>query len=297
MGNKDMTKRDRQNFINNYLELSKEIADIDKNLDDNILLIEDSYFYNEEIVKKLNYEKSEIRKKLSNILLEYFENVEIISLSRCPICNEKLRHSFDKYGIDGFWWSESTRIKEILEPEHCKHFKLMQGAVNLNNLMPNGGIFRSLIGPEVPYVIPAILNNPDTYSVISSIKLEDGHIAYPIVYFSDKEISTGLGSGTWINYSYYLGNFEEEFISDKEEDKWDFNLRSWVQNGKLKWIEPNDNEFKISTKPLSQFPYYNIKGTKEIQILQGDNIWTIEPYFYKGKIKNKDIDEEFSTIV
>lgn len=289
-------KYERDALIQEYLDITCHLNSIDSMMEENIHIFDDEVYYDRETFKNLSKESTILLKKSEIILEEYFARINRMVLSRCPICYQDFRHSFDKWGLDGFWWDASTRLKEIKEPENCPHFLLMQGSLNLNSLKPKSGNNQVIIGPGIPYVIPAILKNPETYAVIASINLENGYTAYPIVYFSTRRFLYGLSTGIWVDY-LYLGYSHKNIITNKEEYKWDFNLQPWVLNGKLKWIESDDLEFKISTKPLSEFPYYNIKGTKEIQILQGDCLWTILPYLYKEKFKNIVVDEEFSTIV
>lgn len=208
---------------------------------------------------------------------EYFERLPRIDLSRCPFCEAVMTHSFDPWGLDGLWW-QSRRSMTVQEPKHCEHFRLLLGAVNLNGKPPHAGRYGSTPGPEVPYVIPRILNLPTMTAVVAAVPLACGYTAFPIAYFSQVRPPTGSLTQPWTKQQYAFQDDHGRPCWSISTDPWDFNLEPWVRCGKLKWIEPDDPDRKIHQGgDGSAFPYLNLPGRREQLTITGDFLSTSPP--------------------
>ncbi|NJO14965.1 MAG: hypothetical protein HC877_04225 [Thioploca sp.] len=221
--------------------------------------------------------KKEEVKKIRNILdelrEEYIRRLPVLPLSRCPFCGSLFKFLFDPWGLEGFWWNNwGGGISHWdYSPKPCKHFILLLGALNLNGLPPKGGKGECRPGPEIPYVIARILNaHRSRVAVISSIPIHNGYTAYPIAYFT-REWSVSVGSITahWMYETINIG----AYWTDKPEDVFDYELLPWVQKGKIKWIEPNDETCTISNNP--KFPYANLPGRRKELIIREDKLRTV----------------------
>jgi hypothetical protein len=133
---------------------------------------------------KMSYaERSPLGKKIDELLIQYFTQLPRYVFGRCPVCNLPLEQVFDPWGLDGFWWQESLS-GDCPKPAACEHFRVLTGALNLNGKLPQGGEAESHPGPEVPFLVPKVLELPTMVAVISSLPMENGYSAYPISYFS-----------------------------------------------------------------------------------------------------------------
>jgi hypothetical protein len=73
---------------------------------------------------------------------------------------------------------------------------VLRGAVNFNNLRPVAGRIEVWPGPEVPYVIPRLLEMPGMLAVISHIGMDTGYTVYPIAYSAEsRRKSLGVTAG------------------------------------------------------------------------------------------------------
>jgi|GEM_PF-868844 len=217
-------------------------------------------------------ERMVLMDKRNVVLANYFHNLPIITISRCPICKEPLLYSFDSCGIDGFWWQEKmTEYKS--KPKGCEHFQVLTEALNLNNKPPLGGDQEAHIGPPAPYVIPKVLSMPGMTAVIASISMKNGYIAYPIAYFSSQPTHSPALANPWTMTSC---NFE---VNGKPSftyitDPWDFDLSVWLDQSKLYWTKPDDENQTLNTDKQDGFPYADIRGDRSQQTIIKDKVFT-----------------------
>jgi hypothetical protein len=201
---------------------------------------------------------------------DYFARLPRLVMSHCPIDGKPLIRSFDPYGFDGLWWRSDATPEEM---PSCPHFCVMRGAVNINGQKSRGGDFQSYLGPEVPYVIPEILNKDGVVAVISQVEMTPGHLAYAIAYFAQRRPPVQELAANWPRpvflYTTAVGEHRWRF----DNCAWDFALQPWLERGKIRWCEPGDNS-KLS-EPPSPCPYVNLKGERQRMVVQGDRVWGI----------------------
>jgi hypothetical protein len=252
---------ERQNFLDIYfrdLERWREldfsaIAEADVNKND----------FPEEMEK--------LQRKLSNMREYYEKHLPILPLSRCPFTNEFVMHSIDPFGIDGLWWNYNAPVRPV-ESLPRTYFALA-GALSIRGKVGNAP-FLCKPGPEVPYVIPRILDYSEIKAVISSIKIGP-HQAFPIFYFADpipniRRINTwGTNQYTIMDENGVLGwNAVEENLED-----YDFELEKWIENGKLLWIDSADKSMSLNSDVFS-CPYIELSGRREILRIERGKIWS-----------------------
>lgn len=218
------------------------------------------------------FEKADGFYKLATQLRdEYFRILPVVPMSCCPFDNKPLLRSFDPYGLDGLWWKSSAEPKE--QPT-CPHFCLLRGAVNYNGLPPLAGDFEVNPGPEVPYVLPRVLEYPGMVAVISEIEMKNGYTAYTIAYFSEKKPSASELAAGWARKTYNYTTDLGEPASVTDNELWDFDLKHWLNEGKImSCLHNSDNTMTIFNQP-KQFPYLDISGRKENIVVKEDRCWT-----------------------
>jgi hypothetical protein len=195
---------------------------------------------------------------------EYFDRLPIVTVSTCPYCDRLIQRSFDPYGLDGRWWAPDAPRRM---PEPCRHYCMIRGAVNFNNKLVIGGDFDVYAGPEVPYVIPRILSMESMVAVIGELPMTPGFTAYPIVYFAERRPPVQELAADWPakihSYTTALGEPGWKF----DIDPWDFELAPWLASGKLRWCQSDSNNEALSTAPPDQCPYLNLKGRREMMVV------------------------------
>jgi hypothetical protein len=221
-------------------------------------------------------ERSPLGKKIDELLIQYFAQLPRYVFGRCPVCNLLLEQVFDPWGLDGFWWQEDSS-GHCPKPSACEHFRVLTGALNLNGNPPLGGEAESHPGPEVPYVIPKVLELPTMAAVISSLRLMNGYAAYPIAYFSLEKPPTAALANPWTktscNFTAPNGKRGFTYLTDP----WDFELLPWIAKGSVKWIEPQDPQNMLKSGPADQCPYVNLKGLRLQQLIKNGQRSTIPP--------------------
>ncbi len=207
---------------------------------------------------------------------EYFSSLPRLVLSRCPFSGGLYRHSFDPWGVDGYWWQE-TSTKTTEEPDPGRHFGVLQGAVDLAGEEVPGGREPAHIGPGVPFVIPRVLDQPGVVAVISSIPLDDGRTAWPIVYFAEDPLPPGSFTQSWTRTSYSWTRGDGGFGWRVDTDPWDFDLESWIDRGKVLWIGQDDPEYRLRSKSDGPCPYAGLEGIRGMQIVEAGEVSVLPP--------------------
>jgi len=212
---------------------------------------------------------SEQRKKMrveeKALLLEYVENLVYVGVSRCPICETKLRVAIDLGGIDGPWWWYNCPV--ALPPHHhCEHFQVFLGAMNLHDRQPLEAIDGVILGPAVPFVVGRMLEMSGVVAILSSIQTASGDTGYLISYFSESEIDQAKLHQEWRQKSYPLYNDTGSPVAmESKYDAWDFEIEHWIDNKKLHWIQSGDMELKL--RSVLPCPYTNLTGTRKQQVV------------------------------
>ncbi len=221
-------------------------------------------------------DRSQLGGQTRELLSQYFAQLPRYVFSRCPSCNVLLEQVFDPWGLDGFWWQEASSGR-CPKPSACEHFRFLTGALNLNGKPPLGGEAESHPGPEVPYVIPKVLELPTMVAVISSLRLTNGYAAYPIAYFSLEKPPTAALANPWTKTSCYFTAPNGKRGFTYMTDPWDFELLPWVAKGKVKWIEPGDPKNILKSGPDERCPYADSKGLRQQQVIMNGQRHTTPP--------------------
>lgn len=254
-----MTKDERDSLIARHDEVFEAYAD---GVDEDALSPE---------------EEDRLREEFRALRDRYFSRLPRVALSRCPVCERLFRHSFDPWGVDGFWWHEKA-ARDTAEPEPCEHFGVLQGAVHLNGRPPMGHeLYEASLGPGVPFVIPRVMEPRPVVAVVSTVPMANGYTAFPIVYFSAEPLPPGSFTQRWTRSSYSWPDGRGGFAWRVDTDPWDFDLEPWVERGKLLWIEERDEEMRLRSRDDGPCPYVGLEGRRERQYVTGDQLRTIPP--------------------
>lgn len=201
----------------------------------------------------------------------YFDRLPRLPVSCCPYDGKPLYRTFDPYGLDGPWWRPDATPEEA---PACPHFCVLRGAVHYQGRSPQAGDFEVHPGPEVPYVIPRLLEMDGMIAVIAQLEMENGFLAYTITYFAERRPPPQDLTAGWARtvhaYTTQLG----EAGWSVPNDVWDFDLQPWLEKGKIRWCPPGSDNTFLSTDPPDQCPYVNLPGTRQRIVVEGDQAAT-----------------------
>jgi hypothetical protein len=207
-------------------------------------------------------------------------------MSRCPITQQVAYHSIDPYGLDGLWWDNQVPIRPVEALPST--FIMVLGALRLGPRVEDTP-FPVRPGPEAPYVVPEVLGHPDIYAVVSTVKV-GAHTAYPVFYYGvgwegEVEPMNNWGANHWsyldrdgnLRYHEYgaVPMTDDSYLEGLEGDEGeaeeytvDFDLRRWVDDGKLMWIAPEDETFTLRSG-ASGCPYLDLPGSRVFSVILG----------------------------
>lgn len=247
----DLTKAERDELLERARRLEAQLypEDEENEPDDRAaVLIQEAYF---------------------QVLGEYADRLPRVVMSASPFTGEVLKRSFDPWGLDGPWWQMSREV-EIHEPSAPPDFKLLLGALALRGRIPVEAKDAVIPGPEVPYVIPRLLELPGMIAVISKLDLATGDIAYPIAYFSNEEIPPRQLHQWWLEQDLWFEMAEEQSGWLIANDIWDFDLDRWVKSGKVRWVDPGEkNPVVHDGRSGVRCPYLDLEGDRLPQSISG----------------------------
>jgi len=202
---------------------------------------------------------------------EYTIGVPVLPLSRCPFTNEVVQHSIDYLGLDGLWWDYDAAARP---PEQLPAtFFALTGALRLADTIP-WFPFLCIPGPEVPYVLPRLLEHPAIVAVLSSVAI-GAHQGYAITYFANPVPYDIPRVNTWATNTYTFPNEDGELAWDAQPDNPDefgFDLEPWISSRQLLWIAPGDQTLALRDT-VSGCPYLRLPGRRSITCIQEGDVW------------------------
>jgi hypothetical protein len=222
--------------------------------------------------QKVQAEIGKLIRRKQQIWDEYREKLPRIPVSRCPFTGQVVLHSLDPYGIDGLWWNYEGSDRPAFE-DVPETFCAITGALTLQQEIEKTS-FLVKPGPEVPYVIPRLLENETVKAVLSSLKV-GRHTAFVIVYFTEFPLKGVKWPNHWGLSYYSSGTSGADFRwyeTYDNEDTLDFDLKPWIRNGKLQWISFKDDAMVLHSS-ITSCPYLDLPGKREILRIQSGKWW------------------------
>jgi len=232
-------------------------------------------------------------------IAEYGDRLPRVMMGACPFTGAPLMASLDPLGLDGPWWWKD-RTFEISEPEAPPTFRLLLGGLALSGRQPVEVTDEVIPGPEVPFVVPRLLQLPGMVAVVSQIVLDNGDVAFPISYWSEAEIDPSLLHQPWLRQELWVQgpNGPGWLIAN---DVWSFDLPEWIARDKVMRIEQGGKDVRGRTSG-SPCPYVNLKGDQLPQMLAGGERELLElpdgrrfdPFYEEpeGPEPEDDLDDE-----
>jgi hypothetical protein len=219
------------------------------------------------------------RDELNALQAWYRGWVPRIPVARCPHTDQVAAFPIDTVDLDGWFWEYERPVR----PYHWNELPLtwlaMTGAIQLREPLASAP-FEARPGPEVPYVIPRILNHRDDVRAVINQVPVGPHTGWAITYFTLKQIHAKLVS-TWGQATYHWrsddgewhwedGGWTSQYFDFRYGDN-DYDLAPWLRSGKLLWIAPGDQGLILRTGEAG-CPYTDIAGSRHMSHIRHGQI-------------------------
>ena len=217
-------------------------------------------------------ELDKVHDRLGELDDEYRERLPAVPISRCPFCDRVINYPIDHMDLDGLWWNSDNPVRpdpELYDP----HFVGVSGALKLAGRIAKAP-FLAEPGPEVPFVVPRVMQLEGVVAVVSSLQIGP-HAGYPVVYYADPVAEAMLRVNTWgmESYRYCTPDGEQKWGETADfEDDYDYDLAKWMRDGRLRWIAPGDGDLALHSGAAG-CPYLDLSGRRETLSIQDGEVW------------------------
>lgn len=206
-------------------------------------------------------ELDDVRRIASEARDAYRDALPTLALARCPFTGQLAYHSLDPVDLDGLWWDYENPIRPVEDLPAT--WLAMPGAMRLGREVTDVP-FLALPGPGRPFVVRRLMEHPAVRAVISQVAV-GAHTGWPVTYFADRPVRDRHYANTWGAPSYPVRRADGTWGWDAVEE-WspdcDYDLRPWLDEGRLLWIEPGDASLRLR-KGVAGCPYVGLAGSTE----------------------------------
>jgi hypothetical protein len=202
----------------------------------------------------------------------YLAGLPRAAIARCPFTDAVVTHTLDTFGIDGPWWNYVEPVRPIDEGLPPTVFAL-SGALHVGDAPPATS-FLVKGGPEVPFVVPRILELAAVRAVVSLVTVGD-LTGYPITYFADPMVHGVPRVNSWGSNLYWFRDADGQWGWSKnyeDQEVLDFDLAKWIDAGKLQWIAPDDDTFALRDD-IEGCDYLELPGRRMFVRTQFGQTW------------------------
>lgn len=191
----------------------------------------------------------------------YLAVMPIVALSRSPLSGDLLEYAIDTVGLDGLSWNSSQPLRPF-QPL-AAGFIGLAGALRLGSPLEKTP-FEVRPGPEVPYVVPRLLALPGVCAVLSQVQIGP-HAGYAIAYFAEHPEQVPNRVNTWGTDFYEVVDSQGVLTWSCDGDiaalDRDFDLKPWMEAGKLLWIQPSDTSMTLRSDTRA-CPFLALEGSR-----------------------------------
>ncbi|MFZ2413723.1 MAG: hypothetical protein WAW16_05830 [Candidatus Cryosericum sp.] len=191
----------------------------------------------------------------------YLADLPVVTLSRNPLSGDILEYAMDVNGLDGLWWNYSQPLRPLQQLP--ADFVGLSGALQVGSpieKMP----FEVRPGPELPYVVPRLLALTGVCAVVSRVQIGP-HVGHAIAYFADHPEQVPNRVNTWGTDFYEVVDSQGVLTWSCDGDlaalDRDFDLKPWMEAGKLLWIQPGDASTTLRSDTQA-CPFLTLTGSR-----------------------------------
>jgi hypothetical protein len=229
---------------------------------------------------RLLAQKSPSLTRVMAVNRRYRELLPDVTVARCPYSGDLVRWPIDIGGLDGPFWDYVSSVRR--PPSSLPRAWLaMTGAMRLASPVEHPP-FAVVPGPDVPFVVPRILDGPDVRAVIAEVPVGQ-HTGWAITYFGPRPEGVPLVN-LWGRNTYPV--VEEGVNRGWDQNRprvsqYDFDLTEWLRSGKLLWMEPGDESATLREGPAG-CPYVDLPGERKITLIRNGAIQHLATFVGDG---------------
>ncbi len=179
----------------------------------------------------------------------YVDELPATPIARHPFNGSVVTAAIDTAGLDGpFWDAENPARPAETMPAA---FVVYSGAMRLAQDQIEHTPYLCLPGPPVPFVVPDLLGREGVQAVLVTVAVGP-HTGYAVSYFSTRPSEPPPLPNEWGRREYWLRDDGQPVHMATSYDEWpapDFELRPWIDNGKLAWVAPGDITLRLERRP------------------------------------------------
>jgi hypothetical protein len=201
---------------------------------------------------------------------QYLGALPLIKIARCPYDGSLVRKRMDVHGVDGLWWDVGCKDEAPQgDPHVVTYVGAMRDAESLIDKTPSG--VKILIGPEIPYVIPRLLEHDGVVCVIAELPIVTR--AYIMTYFASPSLAAGESTQPWLRETFYYVD-RGTALWNSRSDLMDFDVARWLNRvpPKVYWITPGDVSMTLVSAPPERCPFVNRPGSHSPRVLTQSGI-------------------------
>lgn len=202
--------------------------------------------------------------RLDEIYQRYRDLLPEVTVARCPHSGELVRWPIDTMGLDAWFWDYRAQMRRVPDSPP-RTWIAMTGAMRLAQPVEHPP-FVVMPGPDVPFVVPRILDGPGVRAVIAEVPV-GRHTGWAISYFGPVpavKLVNLWGSddllvyrdGTWTGW-------------DRERpdtSRYDFDLTGWLRSGRLLWLAPGDESATLRSG-TDGCPFVDLPGHRRLTVI------------------------------
>ena len=198
--------------------------------------------------------------EIDGLWRQYVAALPIVPLSRSPLTGEVLEYVIDTVGLDGLWWNRSQPLRPLQQLP--ADFIGLVGALQFGSPIEKTP-FEVQPGPEDPYVVPRLLALPGVCAVLSQVQI-GVHTGYAVAYFAEHPDQVAKRINTWGTDFYEVVDSQGRLTWSCDGDvvalDRDFDLKPWIEAGKLLWVQPGDTSLTLRSDTQA-CPFLALKGS------------------------------------
>ena len=142
------------------------------------------------------------------------------------------------------------------------------------------------IGPQIPYVIPYLLDMDSMIAVITEHAFPCGDTFYTTVYFTENPPPRYKLCDPWDRRPD--GYYQEYNVGYDPRMHWDFDLMPWVEAGKVRWCTNIDGQLSLQEASANVFPFAARLGYPCRQFVTGPGTRTHKSYKVAADLNGGD---------
>jgi hypothetical protein len=229
---------------------------------------------------RIELHREYVLQDIDDAAAEYVAALPLRTVSRCPFTGATTLLAVDTVGLDGPWWNHAVprRPLPVGLPPSLVGF---DGALRLTGDLP---VLPFVVGagPQVPTVIPRVLEMDGIAAVVSTLRV-GAFDAWLIAYYASDEVASRPFLDDW-GTDQFLGVSEDGAVGRYSvgTEVRDPVLKPWLERGRLKWIAPGDETLTVRDG-VAECPFVGLEGGP-------DPVWLVA-----GEVLEFDVPEGVPT--